>query len=350
MLARDEFRKKIMKRIGPVSELVLVGGGSLLRKLAAWAVSVDLPVRVLSSPRHASEEVSGGGGGKLTDFLDSQGVSTLVVEKLTDESVTDFVDWNRHVLCVSLGAAWIFRRDHIDSIFGGSLLNLHGTRLPQNRGGGGYSWQILMGNPFGFCVLHEVDEGVDTGDIISAREFLYPAWVRTPQDYAVVHERENFSFVTAFIDLVRMSEQVITPVRQSEWFSSYWPRLFTEVSGQIDWSLDVSDLQRFICAFDQPHEGASTFLGEQRVFLQSVSLNLVDGYFHPYQSGLVYRKSEKWLCVAAKGGGLVIEKITGENGQDLFPKVKEGDRFVTPLDLLEKSRTRVSYSPNGLVM
>lgn len=333
-------------RVGPISELVLVGGGTLLRDVVDWAVSVDLPVRVLMAPRHAMEEES---GETLVNFLATKKVPSLVVESISENSVPDFVAWNPSVLCLSLGAAWIFRKEHLSAIFGGMILNSHGTRLPQNRGGGGFSWQIMMGNPFGFCVLHEVDSGVDTGNIVAIREFLYPAGARTPNDYELISQQENLSFIAEFVESVRKTERLLAPVPQSEWFSSYWPRLDTEVSGRIDWSLSALELERFICAFDAPYKGASTFLGSRRVFLQSVSLNLVDGYFHPYQSGLVYRKSKDWVCVAARGGSLVIEKITGENGQDLFSEVKVGDRFNTPQNLLEQGLKRIRYNANGLV-
>ena len=334
-----------MRKIGPIEELVLLGGGGLLKALVEWAQETKLPVRVVTSPRHANESLS---GETLSDFLSRRGVPFLIAETLSAQPLPDFVAWNQKVLCLSIGAAWIFRDKELSSIFGRSLLNSHGTRLPQNRGGGGFSWQIMMGNRFGFCVLHEIDEGIDTGDIIESREFLYPAGARTPQDFSNVYERENLDFITDFIDRIRDSEQEFSPRKQSEWFSTYWPRLRTEISGQIDWSLDVYELERFICAFDDPYRGASTYVNSEQVFVRKVSLNLADGYFHPFQSGLVYRKTERWVCVAARGGSLVVESITDKQDRDFFSKVNVGDRFVTPNNSREEGLSRIRFNPTGL--
>lgn len=40
-----------------------------------------------------------------------------------------------------------------------------------------------MGNKFGHCVLHRVDDGIDSGEIVALEEFLYPANFRKPIDF-----------------------------------------------------------------------------------------------------------------------------------------------------------------------
>ena len=100
---------------------------------------------------------------------------------------------------MSIGAAWIFKDYVIKDLFKKKLYNMHGTRLPQNRGGGGFSWQIMMGNRLGFCQLHLVDKGVDTGDIIKTEEFLYPPSCRIPKDYINLYREKNMHFITSFI-------------------------------------------------------------------------------------------------------------------------------------------------------
>jgi len=48
-------------------------------------------------------------------------------------------------------------------------LNLHPAYLPYNRGWHTPSWAILEGTPVG-ATLHFMDEGIDTGDIVSQRQ------------------------------------------------------------------------------------------------------------------------------------------------------------------------------------
>lgn len=330
---------------GPIQGVVLLGGGRLLRQISLWAVSEGAPIKVITSPRHAQEVEN---GLTLSDFLIQHKVEHLVVEQITDSSVFGFLENTQGYFYLSLGAAWIFKSELIEKLFNNQLFNLHGTRLPQNRGGGGFSWQIMMGNRFGFCVLHQVDGGVDTGDIIAISEFIYPSTARIPKDYEEIYINRNLDFVIDFIEAHRSGVGILKPIRQSEWFSTYWPRLNTDLNGFIDWNLSVEEIERFICAFDTPYKGASTFLNDKRVFLKKVSVSSQDGHFHSFQNGLIYRKSNDWFCVALKGATLIVEEILDENGDNIISNITVGDRLYTPQSFLEGAMGRVIYTANGL--
>ncbi len=330
---------------GPIEDIVLLGGGEFLRTLCQWAKSEGAPIKVVTSPRHADENLR---GIRLIDFLVKENINHLVVDDISNASVKEFVGSSENTFFLSLSAAWIFKPSVISDFFNNRLFNLHGTRLPQNRGGGGFSWQVLNGNRFGFCVLHRIDGGVDTGDIICFDEFLYPSTCRKPIDYEKIYREKNLDFVLGFIEKYRCDNFPLNPIRQSEYFSSYWPRLNTDINGWIDWSMEVSELDRFICAFDDPYSGAQTLLNGSTVRLKGAAINRQDGIFHSYQSGLVYRKGMNWLCVCAKDCSIIIEEVYDDDGNDIFDKVRVGDRFVTPIEKIESSKFRPIYTPSGL--
>ena len=56
-----------------------------------------------------------------------------------------------------------------------------------------------MGSRLGFCQLHIVDTGVDTGDILQTKEFLYPPSCRVPEDYMKVYFEKNKDFVEMYL-------------------------------------------------------------------------------------------------------------------------------------------------------
>jgi methionyl-tRNA formyltransferase len=331
--------------LGPFNDLLLLGGGSLLRDLCKWAKKNNFAIRVITSPRHATEHIE---GIVLKKFLEEESIPHIVSESIASNEVHTFVGEISKTFCLSLGAAWIFKPLTIEKVFNNKLFNLHGTRLPQNRGGGGFSWQILTSNRFGFCVLHLIDGGIDTGDIIYFDEFLYPAICRIPEHYSDFYIKQNFSFITKLLEETTNKSKLIKPIAQAEYFSTYWPRLHTTTNAWIDWSWDVYELERFICAFDSPYAGAQTYLNENKIHLKNVSINFQDGAFHSYQAGLVYRKSKNWLCVCVKGAGLIIENVLDENGSDKFDAIKVGDRFFTPYEKLENVKHRVIYNATGL--
>lgn len=63
---------------------------------------------------------------------------------------------------------YLLNRVLIESLPGGCI-NIHPSFLPYNRGTYPNVWSIVDGTPAG-ATIHYIDEGVDTGDIISQRE------------------------------------------------------------------------------------------------------------------------------------------------------------------------------------
>jgi len=331
--------------IGPYNKILLLGGGRLLRDLCVWAPSNKYHVSVITSIRHALETIN---NETLESFLKRNNISYLVVDNIETEEVENFIGDTQKTFCLSLGAAWIFKANIMKKYFQNRLFNLHGTRLPQNRGGGGWSWQVMTANRFGFCTLHLVDEGIDTGDLVLFDEFLYPATCRIPIDYENLYVKKNIVFLTNLLKKLISKEKHLKLIAQTEYLSTYWPRLDSLTHSWIDWSMEEYDLERFICAFDDPYIGAQTYINGKSVHLKSVSLNFQDGVFHNYQSGLIYRKTKSWICVCVKGAALIIEQVTDKNGNDMLNSIRAGDRFTTPTAKLENNKQRVEYSPTGL--
>jgi len=329
-----------------IEKIVLLGGGPLLVSLALWCKTKKIPIYVVTSPRHSEELVEN--GLNLAQVLDLHSISYLIDSDISSVDVLNYLSDLSSSFCLSLGAAWIFKESIIQNLFRGRLFNLHGTRLPQNRGGGGFSWQILMGTRLGFCQLHIVDSGIDTGDIVATKEFLYPAFCRVPSDYQRVHLEKNSEFIHDFLENIISSESFFDTGKQLNYLSSYWPRLSTEINGWIDWEENIQSLDRFICAFDDPYEGAKTYLNSEQVHIKNVMADFSDNHFHPFQYGLVYRKGPSWIVVSVKGGSLIIQNIIDENGNDIFEKVQLGDRLVTPIAKIQSRFSRVTYSPKGL--
>ena len=328
-----------------VTNFLLLGGSALLVECARELRAAGAAVAVITSPRHQREVVSAEGS-TLGGELAALGIDCVVCSDL-DRDAGVLARINDGTLALSFGAAWIFRPAFI-ARFHGRLLNLHPARLPQDRGAGGFSWQILRDNRLGCCLLHEVDAGVDTGPVVKNRPFVFPPSCRTPADYMAAYVEESRALLREFFEEVRAGREfAATP--QAEDLSSYWPRLSSEHHGYIDWTWKLPDIERFIRAFDEPYRGASTFINGRRAFLKGSFADLGGGHFHPFQSGLVFRKTEGLLMVATDGGALGVTHVAGEDGQSLMGLIPLGDRFHTPRDLLEKALTyRAVFTPEGL--
>ena len=329
-----------------VSRVVLIGGGGMARDVVELCKSLNFEVFVVTSARHAKEH---DGDCSFERFLLTFGIQFKVLEIFDNADFIEAIGNKDETLFLSLGAPWIFKANTLSECFNNRLLNLHGTRLPQNRGGASFSWQILMGNKFGFCQLHYVDAGVDTGSVVAFEEFLYPSYCRVPLDYELFYRKKNKIFLAQILKSMKRGNFKPCPQPQFGYLSTYWPRLDTNTNGWIDWKLDATLLERFVCAFGSPYGGAKTTINGHTVSLSDVLLDFSDGIFHPHQFGLVFRKSRSWLCVAVNGGTLIVQKAHLDDGESCLDRIKVGDRFFTPASILQSSLSRVSFDGSGLV-
>jgi len=332
---------------GKIDQYILFGGGSLLALTAIRLRKDGSSVFVVTSERHSIESITlNTKPSSLIDFLQSNGIHYIISKDAsTDTNVIKKI--TEHTIGISFGAAWIFKKQFID-LFQGRLLNCHGSRLPQDRGGGGFSWRILKDERMGVCLIHHIDPGVDTGNIILSEEYIYPHSCRYPIDYQTYSIEQYQKFLDKFFDFVK-EEKSFIEVSQQESFSAYWPRLATNIHGFIDWSWTLENIERFICAFDDPYVGASTFLNGRKVRLKKCYSSFNDGVFHPFQQGFIYRISGNSAFVATEHGSLLANSVLNEEGVDIKNQLRIGDRFYTPMKFLEDAKQfRAVYTADGL--
>ena len=333
-------------QFGRITQLMLLGGGQLLVSFAAQAREQGWSVVTVTSPRHANENLELAPIVSLRSYLDDGAFDYIVSDNVnTDSKVLNLI--TDQTLAISLGAAWIFKTDFIDR-FSGRFVNMHGARLPQDRGGGGYSWRILRNDRLGFALIHVVVEGVDTGEIVTFEEYFFPESCRLPIDYRQHALAKNLDLLGRYIEAVKRGAEFET-ISQPNYLSSYWPRLNTDAHAYIDWMWSLTEIERFICAFDDPYNGARTFINNKRVRIKKCLSVTVDGIFHPFQTGIVYKITGGALFVATKQGSLVIKSVTGDDGTDMFSLIRPGDRFYTPTERIEAAKGyRAVYTPKGL--
>lgn len=331
-----------------ITGLALMGGGKLFRKVLLVAKDLGYALKAITSSRYieqiCDDELS------LRDFFDRNKIPYIVVSDINASVFKNFLGADKEYLPISIGAPWIFKSSQLKDLFENKLLNLHGSLLPSDRGGGGFSWQIMRGNRLGSCVLHIIDGGIDTGPVIKFKEFIYPQAARLPKDFEDHYIRENLDFICEFLCEVSAPHHSFYLHRQLPFFSSYYPRLNTKLNSWIDWSWNSYQIERFVCAFDAPYSGAQTYWRDKSISLKSCHLQPSNGC-HPYQAGLVIYNNSRWIRVAGTKADLLFESVTTPEGVSLLAKIREGDRLFTPSANLLSAKSidqRVVYTPDGL--
>ena len=138
---------------------------------------------------------------------------------------------------------------------------------------------------------------------------------------------------------------------QTDYLSTYNPRLVTDIHGWIDWDMNAINLKRFVDAFDDPYNGASTYLGKKKVRIKKLRIHSGEIPSHPFSNGIVIRNDNNWIVVSTKEEQhkFVIEEVLNEKGQNVVGDVKVGERLNTPSTHLEKAKSiRSKFDSKGL--
>lgn len=272
----------------------------------------------------------------LEIYLKEKKIKHLVTSKLTIKNL-NHLDL-KNGLFISAGSPWVFSKEIIKK-FGKHFYNVHQSPLPSMRGSVS-SYIILYDiRAFQTC-LHKVEPGIDTGNVVYRKSFIIPSSLKLPNEINVFLQSKNREMVKDF--LISFEKEDLLNEKQNNYFSSYNKRLFSDINGWIDWSMNVDDLDRFIRAYGNPYGGASTFLFDSPVKIEDIEKSKNEPARHPEEIGTVLRKFEDYLVVSVNGGSLYMKKIM-VNNKNIIQKISAGDKFYTKSTILDQKNQRVLF-------
>ena len=317
-------------------KILFLGYNAIVDSVAKKLLEIGFQLRILTDAKQSKLITN--------STLKDQTIKCNDENKLLDELEKNYS--LGYGIGISVGCPWILNENHLASMKF-NIFNLHGTQLPRDRGGTIFSWFILTGKRLGMCLLHKLVEKIDEGPIIEYEEFIYPPRCIKPIDYISYYETKNIEFLFDLLVNMYSDNYKYFEKSQPPYLSTYWPRLRADVHGWINWSWNAEEIDRFIRAFDEPYGGARCNLNGDIVIIRDAFSQKMDGYTHPFQNGLIYRNNGKWINVASNDGELIICSVINENGDNLLPELKVGDRFYTLNQKLNDSKNRVLKTKTG---
>jgi len=235
----------------------------------------------------------------------------------TDNAINLMNEYNCNI-AISINCRNIIKKNVID-FFKGNIFNIHDSYLPNERGGALNTWRILNGINSVGNTIHYLEEGIDTGSIVIRRQLNIEKPFPKPIDFLKL-EAENCKIIlTEFLDLIINNNQISSTPQEND-KSLYFPRLFTEKNGLINWDWAVEDVEKFIRAFSDPYPGAFTFFRDQKIQILDSFIdksNLME--IHPFANGKVVTILDNGHArVIAGGKFLIITKVLC-NGKNYLP-------------------------------
>lgn len=318
--------------LGNIDTYILLGGGGLMVRVIAELQKRKKKIIIFSGKRHLDEIID---NFTLRDFLVKQ--KGIVWHESADINIDARINQYlaKSALAITFGPSWDLEPDFINK-FKGRLFNLNPIRLPEFRGGAHFSWQIMMSDKQGASVIEQWGKIISTGKIITKKLFNFGTRAKIPRDFIDISNKHSLLLFKEFFDRIERQRD-FQLIAQDENKSIYFPRLYTPAHGYIDWSWEGKDVYLFICAFDEPYKGASTFIDNQKVFLKGCVYRKSKKNIHPFQSGLIFRLGRRKLFVAAQHGILEISRVDDERDKNIIDDLRLGDRFYTPRSCLDEA-------------
>jgi len=147
-------------------------------------------------------------------------------------------------------------------------LNVHASLLPRWRGAAPIQRAIEAGDAVSGVTIMQMDEGLDTGPVVSSTEVAIDA----AETAGSLSNKLADAGAAAIVDVLRRlsSEGVLTDVPQARQGLSY-ARKVDAAEARVHWSAPAVAIERKLRAFD-PIPGAYAWLGEDRVKLWRASV------------------------------------------------------------------------------
>ncbi len=206
-------------------------------------------------------------------------------------------------------------------------INIHASLLPKYRGAAPIQQAIIDGENVTGVTIMQMEEGLDTGDILTRREVPI-----LPDDTGdSLHDKLMEAGAALVVETVPLIEQgMVRPQKQDAEKATYAGRLQKSM-GKIDWSRDAASLARLVRGLHSWPGCYTTFRNRNLKVRAASEAAGMDGEAPP---GTVIRVTKEAIEVQTGRGSLVLHSVQPEGKKQMpvrdfllgYP-VKAGERF-----------------------
>ena len=179
----------------------------------------------------------------------------------TPESVEYLKSFQADV-CVVVAFGQILTKELLDMTpFG--CINVHASLLPKYRGAAPIQWAILRGEEVTGVTTMQMDEGIDTGDMLLKTEMPI-----TPEETGEsLHDKLAAAGAQLAVrTLEELEAGTLRPIKQGESPTPY-AKMLDKKMGSIDWSRPAAEIERLV-------RGLNSF--------ETICVSQSVGHFHGY--------------------------------------------------------------------
>ncbi|MCR5687993.1 MAG: methionyl-tRNA formyltransferase [Lachnospiraceae bacterium] len=186
-------------------------------------------------------------------------------------------------------------------------INVHASLLPEYRGAAPIQWAIADGKAYTGVTIQRMNEGVDTGDIISSVKVPI-AEDETGESLFEKLMHEGALLLAKTLDTIEKGEETYTPQDEAQ---ATYARILKKEMGYVDFSKTAKETERLCRAFT-PWPGTFTYLGGKLLKIKECHAGTGGGI-----PGTVVNVTKDEIVVACSEGALSITKVQSEGKKEM---------------------------------
>ncbi len=137
-------------------------------------------------------------------------------------------------------------------------INIHASLLPKYRGAAPIQWAVIDGEEKTGITIQQMNEGVDTGDILLQKEYVLS---KEETGESLFDELSHLGAIAVVEAIDGIQKGTLTPVKQKEEESSH-AKMLTKAMGKIDFSQSATVIERLVRGLNSWPSAYTTYKGK----------------------------------------------------------------------------------------
>lgn len=190
-------------------------------------------------------------------------------------------------------------------------INIHGSLLPKYRGAAPIQWAVIDGEKVSGVTIMQMDEGLDTGDILFTKEVKLEE-KETGASLFDKLAKEGADLVVEALEKISKGE--VHPVKQNSEESTY-AKMLTKEFGKMDWNLTAKELEQRIRGLNSWPSAYTYYHGKTWKIWEADVVEREGGI-----PGEITKVEKDGFVVACKEGALRITSVQPEGKKRMSVK------------------------------
>ena len=176
---------------------------------------------------------------RILPIVNGADTVVFVIESRINEK---YLADNNIEMIISYGYRHIIKKSIIEYVKG-NIINLHISYLPWNRGADPNLWSFLENSPKG-VTIHYIDEGIDTGDIITQKKIDFSSSCNTlKKTYYMLHDEMISLFNSVWLDIKAGNNARVVQKHGGSFHKLLDKEKYSYLLADKSWDTDISTLK-----------------------------------------------------------------------------------------------------------